>query len=329
MLFLFHPCATFLSPLNALTGFCLVALVFFPFLWHLHTMPPTSATHRAAVWSPAGPTFSSGTTLGNSNNMKGCNISSESPCFPPFQLALQLSRAELATLLDFSSALCYAPVCRRTKRELDGFCKLEWDVGSPLPASDLSLLTMNNGNTLTPRCFCAPCGVRMGPRAWTWLWDRVFWFPAFFVQHRAEARASTGVFPCYTWWHLPLRGCFVAENSKSIKQRPRKTAMCKCPINSIRYHQLPSSGKQQHSVLLQHLCLQDPGATTDQRMVLAPEHGLSDWVLLLGVNIPSAKPLAAPPLPNGWTGTRAVDLEVAFPLGVKTYCQSEHLQPYG
>lgn len=188
------------------------------------------------------------------------------PCFPPFQLALQHLRADLATLLDFSSAFCYPPVCRGTKRELDGFCKLEWDVGSPFTASDLKLLTMNNGNTLTPRCFCAPCGVRMGPRAWTWLWDRVFWFPAFFVQRRPEARASTGVFPCYTWWHLPLRGCFVAENSKSIKQRPRKKAMCKCPINSIQHDQILSPSKQ-----LLGLC------TSCSRSHSWPENGPGPW----------------------------------------------------
>lgn len=30
---------------------------------------------------------------------------------------------------------------------------------------------------------------------------------------------------------------------------------------------------------------------------------------------------------TGRPGTTAADVEVAFPLGVKTYCQSEHLQP--
>lgn len=194
------------------------------------------------------------------------------------------------------------PICRWTKRELDGFCKLEWDVGSPFTASDLKLLTMNNGNTLTPRCFCAPCGVRTGPRAWTWLWDRVFWFPAFFVQRRAEARASTGVFPCYTWWHLPRRGCFVAENSKSIKQRPRKSAMCKCPINSIPYDQLPSAGKQQHGAAPAaprslHLMLQEPQPTREWSWPLGMD--LVTSILLLAVKIPSAKPPVAPQCPNG------------------------------
>lgn len=177
------------------------------------------------------------------------------PCFPPFQLALQLLHADLATLLDFSSALCYPSVCRRTKRELDGFCKLEWDVGSPFTASDLKLLTMNNGNTLTPCCFCAPCGVRIGPRTWTWLWDRVVWFPAFFVQHRAEARASTGVFPCYTWWHLPLKGCFVAENSKSAKQSQGREQRANVPLTPSLTNNSLLLVNSSTVPLLQHLSL--------------------------------------------------------------------------
>lgn len=214
------------------------------------------------------------------------------PCFSPFQLAVQLLilmwRADLATLLDFSSALCCPPICRQTKRELDGFSKLERAAGSPSTASHLKLLTMNNGNTLAPRRFCTPCGVPMGPRAWTWLWDRGFWFPAFFVRRRAEARASTGVFPCYTQWHLPLRGCFVSENSKSVKQRTQKRAMYKCPINFIPHERPSSAGKHSIPVSARHA----PGDQTNQKMVLAS-------VLFLGANIPSAKTPASPWHPNG------------------------------
>lgn len=184
------------------------------------------------------------------------------------------------------------PVCPQTKRELDGFCKLEWDVGSPLTASDLKLLTMNNGVTLAPRGFCAPCGVRMGPRAWTWHWYRVFWFPAFFVRRRAGARASTGVFPYCTWWHLPLRGCFVAENRRSFKQRPGKRAMCRCPINCIPHGQLPSADKEQLRGTPCSISASAPhalGATTGQRMVLAPGYGLRDLSVAPGSKYPVSR----------------------------------------
>lgn len=224
------------------------------------------------------------------------------------------------------------PVCLQTKRELDGFCRLEWDVGSPLAASDLKPLTMHNGDTLAPRGFCALCGVRMGPRAWTWHWYRVFWFPAFFVRRRAGARASTGVFPYCPWWHLPLRGCFVAENRRSVKQRPRKRAMCRCPINSIPHGQLPSADKQQLRATPAasqplHLVLQEPQLTREWSWPLGMDSVTS--VLLLGVNILSAKAPAAPRRPNEQPGAAAADLEVALSLGAKAYCQSEPLQPCG
>lgn len=187
------------------------------------------------------------------------------------------------------------PVCPQRKREMDGFCKLEWDVGSLLSASDL---TMNNGDTLAPRGFCAPCGVRMGPRAWTWHWYRVFWFPAFFVRRRAEARASTGIFPYCTWWHLPLRGCFVAENRRSSKQRPGKRATCRCPINSIPHGQLPAADKQQLRATPCSISASQP--TREWSWPLGM--GSATSVLLVGVNILPAKAPAAPQCPCEQTG---------------------------
>lgn len=178
---------------------------------------------------------------------------------------------------------------------MDGFCKLEWDVGSLLSASDL---TMNNGDTLAPRGFCAPCGVRMGPRAWTWHWYRVFWFPAFFVWRRAGARASTGIFPYCTWWHLPLRGCFVAENRSSSKQRPGKRATCRCPINSIPHGQLPSADKQQLRATPCSISASQP--TRERSWPLGM--GSATSVLLVGVNILPAKAPAAPQCPCEQTG---------------------------
>lgn len=303
----------------------LQSVSFFLFPLTFYRVSPTSAMHKKPC-EPLQDPPSAAEPLGN-KQLEGLQFFFPKPSFPPFQLALQLLHTDLATWPDFSRALCYPHVCQWIKRELDGFCKWEWDVGSPSAASDLKLLTMNNGDTLAPRCFCTPCGTRMGPKAWTWLWDRVFWFPAFFVQHRAEARAWTGIFPCHTWWHLPLRGCFVAENSKDIKQKPRKRAMCKCHVNF----------NPMWATLLQTNCstgllaqrLRAPGARTSWRMALdSPWMWMQLSSVLFNIQVspwPSDQQFLAPQWPG--FGTTAADLGMALPLGVKNYCQPEHLQP--
>lgn len=293
--FLSYPCPTFHIPLNPLSG-CL-SVSFFPF-------PLTSSEHfsnfcnaQKTVWTLPGSTFSC-STPGN-KQLEGLQFFFPKLAFPPFQLALQLLHTDLATWPNFSRALCYPHVCQWIKRELDGFCKWEWDAGSPSAASDLKLLTMNNGDMLTPCCFCTPCGARMGPKAWTWLWDRVFWFPAFFVQHRAEARAWTAIFPCYTWWHLPLRGCFVAENSKDIKQKPRKRAMRKCRLNFNPIWATLLQTNCSTGLLAQRL--RAPGAKTSWRM--APD-GLWMWMqwssVLFHVKNPLGQVTSSSWHPNGW-----------------------------
>lgn len=72
-----------------------------------------------------------------------------------------------------------------------------------------------------------------------------------------------------------------------------------------------------------------PGATTDQGMVLAPGHGLSDLSVASGSKYPVSQSAGSSSVLSEQPGAAAAGLEVALSLGAKTYCQPEPLQPRG
>lgn len=76
--------------------------------------------------------------------------------------------------------------------------------------------------------------------------------------------------------------------------------------------------------------LQRPELTREGSQ-LAPGHGISDLITVPRSTYPLGQATSSssefPGIQTG--GLKHHDLLVAFPLGVKTYCQSEHLQPCG